>query len=135
MILSPEIQEEWNRHQSTFARQWRTSMVARKKIDVIQSPQNDVLRQQINDAIIDPKKESDAAKDVHLIEGAVVSDHIIVSLDDNVRTIFHEISSSIPSLKDIAWVNPNKFADQSREWLEAGAPKREKLLLSSPTIK
>jgi hypothetical protein len=107
-------------------------MVARKKIDVIQSPQNEGLRQQIIDATIDPKKELDAAKDVHLVEGALVSDHIVVSLDDKVRTIFHEISGEVPSLKKIAWVNPDHFADQSREWLEVGAPKRNSLLLSSP---
>jgi len=38
MALTAPIQEEWNRHQSRFARDWRTSMVARKKIEVVKVP-------------------------------------------------------------------------------------------------
>ena len=36
MVLTKPIQEEWNEHQSAFARRWRTAMMARKKIDWVE---------------------------------------------------------------------------------------------------
>ena len=35
MVLTAPIREEWNKHQSRFARTWRVSMMARKKIEVV----------------------------------------------------------------------------------------------------
>ncbi len=38
MATTEPIIAEWNRHQSNFARRWRTSMMARKKIKAIEIP-------------------------------------------------------------------------------------------------
>jgi hypothetical protein len=32
MVLTPEVAEEWRRHQSKYTRTWRTEMYARKKV-------------------------------------------------------------------------------------------------------
>jgi hypothetical protein len=34
MVLTPRIQQEWSKHESRFARTWRKSMMARKKIEL-----------------------------------------------------------------------------------------------------
>ncbi|VXD11233.1 hypothetical protein PL8927_140065 [Planktothrix serta PCC 8927] len=31
MVMTPELKVEWNKHESTFARKWRVSMIARRK--------------------------------------------------------------------------------------------------------
>ena len=36
MAMTARIQEEWNKHQSNFARRWRTAMVARRRIDFVE---------------------------------------------------------------------------------------------------
>ena len=36
MAMTEAIQAEWNKHQTRFARGWRTSMVARRKLEFIE---------------------------------------------------------------------------------------------------
>jgi hypothetical protein len=38
MAFTIKIQEEWNRHQSGFARTWRKAMMARKQIEPVDVP-------------------------------------------------------------------------------------------------
>ncbi len=57
----------------------------------------------------------------------------MASLDDNAREIFHDASAGTPPLQTIAWFNPDTLAEESTAWLEDGAPKDERLLLTSET--
>jgi hypothetical protein len=64
-------------------------------------------------------------KDLCLIEAALATDKIVISLDDNTaRKFFSEASVKIDELKDIVWVNPDKVdEEQPIEWLRNGALK------------
>lgn len=42
LVLTKEMRREWNKHQSSFARTWRVSMVARKKFEFVAASFDDV---------------------------------------------------------------------------------------------
>lgn len=46
-IFTPAISEEWKKHQSGFARTWRTAMVARKKLLFADVPEDEALRARV----------------------------------------------------------------------------------------
>ncbi len=47
-------------------------------------------------------------KDLRLIEAAIATDKIVISLDDNTaRKFFIRAASQVDKLKNIVWVNPD----------------------------
>lgn len=116
MVLTEPIRDEWRRHQSKFAKQWRLSMYAKKKIVLLPSDDDPRLTRRILDAT-HPNDHPAALKDIPLLVAARHADRIVVSRDDNARVMFH-----IRELGAIMWVNPITEPDRVREWLEQGAP-------------
>ena len=47
-VMTQSIKEEWDKHQSGFARKWRVSMVARKKLVVVQVDEHHSLERQLS---------------------------------------------------------------------------------------
>ncbi len=133
MVFSPEIREEWNRHQSSFALTWRASMVARKKLHIAKSPHDEALRKKIAEATLTTnifekliitttaKALEVMDKDYHLLEAALVTDQNVVSLDEVVRKHFSAICQHVSEIKEIVWVNPGKLEEKPIEWLNDGA--------------
>ena len=78
-------------------------------------------------------QRSQVKKDIHLIEAALATDKIVVSLDDKTARRFftqaaHEIEE-LRELKAIAWINPDKPEETPIAWLKGGAnPEPERLL-------
>ena len=60
-------------------------------------------------------------EDTHLIELAFKSDKTVVSLDDQVREHFKNISKTVVCLKVIVWVNPAIDSEEPIKWLKSGA--------------
>lgn len=123
IVMSPEIFEEWKKHESNFARKWRVSMVARKKLSY--HPREAVLNNQllarVEKAARSENNRRAMVKDFRLIEAAIVTDGIVVSLDDAVRKLFGDAAKSINELRYIVWVNPSVEKEQAIQWLENGA--------------
>lgn len=107
-VMTPEIGAEWDRHQSSFARKWRRSMVARRKLIVIDSVGRDDLRRQIDQGVSSDNDKAAMLKDFHLVEAAIATDRRIVALDDEVRTLLSKESLMVSELRDVVWVNPVK---------------------------
>ena len=121
VVITPAIRDEWNRHQSRFAKEWRTAMVARKKLLFINVPEDLDLRGRI-EAVAGKDRDQEAMlKDVHLVEAAHATDRTVISLDDTVRDLFAEVSRKIRDLRTIVWVNPDEYEDGAASWLEGGA--------------
>lgn len=55
-------------------------------------------------------------KDLPIIEAALRTDNIVVSLDEEARVAFQ-----LPELNAITWANPVRERERIRIWLEAGA--------------
>lgn len=120
-VMTTPVREEWDKHQSKFARKWRSSMVAKKKLLVIDIEERDDIRAQINLATINQKQKNAMLKDCHLIESAIATDNRIISLDNVARELFKN-SLDVPDVNSVLWVNPTDNAESVLAWLEKGAP-------------
>lgn len=129
-VLTEEIQQEWDRHQSRFASEWRVSMVKLGKVDPLATQADVDLRQAIREAAPEEKVAEKMLKDVRLIEAAQLADGIVISLDDNARDHFARIAARVSELSKVIWVNPAKEPDGCLSWLERGAPKEKSRQLS-----
>ena len=52
-------------------------------------------------------------KDCLLIEAALATDKIVISLDEKVRRYFNQASVTVKNLKVILWINPEKSGDKA----------------------
>lgn len=122
LVLSKDLSEEWKGHQSRFARRWRLSMDARKRVVRIKNSENNQLRNTITTLSSNCNEIEVMQKDIHLLEAALETDKTVTSLDQTVRTLFAKASQQVNAIRMIIWVNPNRITDeQPILWLQNGA--------------
>ena len=129
MVMTYDVSDEWNRHQSAFARRWRVQMVSRKKLHVITAPADFALRAQVEQHAPSERAKETMLKDVHLLEAAMSSDHAVISLDETVRAYFSSLAERLNPLRQVAWLNPDRSEDQLVSWLEGGAKVQRSMCL------
>ena len=122
VVMTQEIRNEWKEHQSSFARRWRVLMEGRKKVCRVEPPANEVLLSKIKETATNKKAREDIRKDFHLLEAALETDRIIISLDETVRQHFTQAAPSVGEIRDTVWVNPERTEEQPLPWLRDGAP-------------
>ena len=116
MVLTPPLVEEWRRRQSKFTRQWRKSMHARGQVRMLDTLENAGLREHaLNREIGEPLRQI-RLQDMHLIEAALRTGNIVISLDETARQSFQ-----LRELNVITWANPVVERERMPAWLEAGA--------------
>ncbi|MFN2453241.1 MAG: hypothetical protein ABR577_03375 [Pyrinomonadaceae bacterium] len=129
VVMTDEIEEEWNKHQSGFAHTWRKAMVSRRRLETIEIIVDDHLRRRIEGTATTANHRKAIRKDLRLIEASLATDKTITSLDEEVRMLFQAAASVVSELRRIVWVNPDQAAEEWRRWLEGGAkPERKRLL-------
>ncbi len=133
LVMTPDIKEEWNNHQSRFARKWRSKMVAKGKFEFLDIPINEELWNKIDEIAGSNRQRAEMFKDLRLLEAAIATDKTVISLDDNTaRTFFSKAASQVDELKDIVWVNPDKIEEEKPiEWLRDGAKHEPERLLGN----
>jgi len=117
VVVTAEIREEWRRHQSKISRRWLLAKYARKKVVELRVPIDAEFRARMSGRDCSPQQRAAVLKDVHLIEAALQSDRIVVSLAERARVLFQ-----VHELNTIIWVNPVLANSQIQSWLEQGAP-------------
>lgn len=122
IAMTEAIQAEWNKHQTRFARGWRTSMVARRKIEFLEVASHLSLERRIERTVADKYLAAIIEKDRRLIEAALVTEKRVVSLDDHVRKHLRDHCHQLSEVRSICWVNPCTPEEQVIAWLKAGAP-------------
>jgi hypothetical protein len=125
--MTRDIRNEWDKHQSRFALAWRKSMVAKRKLIPLEDlTANQVLWKRLEDSAITNKQRAEIVKDICLLEAALATDKIVISLDNNTaRKFFSQATLQLQDLKEVIWVNPDCEAEQPISWLERGAPHEE----------
>ena len=106
LVVTPEIQEEWKRHQSGFARRWMRTMYARRKVCRIDSVTDAPLRTKLSTVPCGRAQREAMLKDCHLVEAAMATDWAVVSLDDAMRNLLREASGRVGEIRAVIWVNP-----------------------------
>lgn len=109
IVMTASLAKEWDRHQSLFALRWRAEMRSRAKIVDIADVENPEVRSQV-------RMTKAVAKDLHLVEAALATDKIVVSLDDRAAA-----DLCVEATKDIVWVNAVVEGGHAIYWLRAGA--------------
>jgi hypothetical protein len=128
-VMTPEIREEWERHQSGIARRWRTAMVQKGRLVFLENLADEKIRDQIDADDANEKDRAAMQKDVHVIEAAIATDKTVASLDDVVRRLFAEASRHIGEFRSVVWINPSRQEEKPIEWLKSGAkPEDERRL-------
>ena len=124
VVITEKISDEWKRHASPFARRWRVSMDARRKIDrIIDPPENENLCTKIVNTTRRKKQRENVEKDLHLLQAALATDQTVISLDETVRGLFKRASQQVGEIRNIIWVNPDKTTEEHPiPWLQNGAP-------------
>ena len=111
--MTPLLREEWKRHQSLFAKAWLAEMTSKAKVENIADIPNEELRSQA------PGTRS-AQKDLHLVEAALATDKIVISLDDLARA-----ELSVHAAAGVMWVHPVDEGGHVVYWLNKGAEPRD----------
>ena len=109
IVLTPPLTAEWNKHQSQFARIWRAEMLSRGKVVNVPEVIDERVRSQV------PKRKA-VQKDLHLIEAAMATDSVVVSLDDRAHADFR-----VEATANITWVNALAVGGHAVYWLKKGA--------------
>ena len=123
VIFSKQLSDEWSKHASRHAISWLASMHSKNRVKIVKiAPKEKALLQHIRtnvpktDANILPSME----KDIHLFCAAMMTDRIIISLNDSEALKFKKYAS-IKKINNIHWINPVKKADIVK-WIEKGLP-------------
>ncbi len=135
VVMTRKISDEWKRHQSRFALEWRASMDARRRVARVDPSEYDELQNKVTN-IADNENEIEVMqKDFHLLEAALETDKTVISLDQTVRTLFAQASQQVGEIREIIWVNPDRTAEeQPITWLKSGAPPEPHRQLAAYTI-
>lgn len=133
LVMTNPIRDEWDRHQSRFARLWRTSMFARKQIRIVEVPSHLSLESRVARVVTDSVLVAIVDKDRRLIEAALVTEKRITSLDDRVRKHLEDHIDRLPEVRPICWVNPDRDEETALDWLATGAPAERRRLLGFVT--
>ncbi len=121
MVMTDQLREEWDRHQSAFALRWRASMQSRGRVIAIKAALDDDLRDRIEQTAASLAQQVAIAKDVHLVAAARATDRTILSLDEVMRRLLRRASGQVRELRLLVWANPDREADGVVAWLRAGA--------------
>jgi hypothetical protein len=101
-VVTDDILEEWDRHQSNFTRKWRRSMAARKKplSTVEPTPVNLDLEafSEVHRAAVE--------KDLRLLEAAIATDRVIATRDDAFRVALGTTRRGRSVRDRLTWHNP-----------------------------
>lgn len=123
IVMTLELSAEWDEHQSNFEAAWLANMIATKRFHYIQLPQNRILHEKIEATASQQKDINAMLKDFHLLGAALVTDLIVISLDESIRTLFAQATQQITEIREIIWVNPDRTTEEEPIiWLQNGAP-------------
>ncbi len=122
VVMTPKISNEWKKRQSPFARRWRVSMDARKKVCRVDPPEDEELREKIEKTATREKQIEVMRKDFHLLEAALATDQTIISGDKAIRRRFARATQHVNEIQNVVWVNPKHTEEDPLAWLKNGAP-------------
>ena len=131
VVMTFELSEEWDEHQSNFAAEWLGNMIATRRFHYIELPENRELYNEIEATAVREEDINAMLKDFHLLGAALETDQIIISLDETIRGLFKRASQQVGEIGGIIWVNPDRADEQPIAWLQNGAPSEAHRRLSA----
>jgi hypothetical protein len=106
MAMTDDILVEWKKHESNFARKWRRTMVAKKKVIKIDEFELQCRKKSVSELKIAEQRALE--KDMHLLKGACAADGIIITRDEEIIRIWEKCGKNYKTPMQIKWINPAK---------------------------
>jgi hypothetical protein len=119
--LSTDLEREWEKHSSRFSRKWYASMESRKKIQHLPDDSQHDFTEMLQDEGLTLKQRRAVMKDLHLVEAAMFTDSIVVSLDKEAVELMQQVLCCDAPFRKLCWINPESDPVQVHEWLQNGA--------------
>jgi hypothetical protein len=120
-VMTPQLRDEWEKHESGFSRTWRSGMAGRRKMFFLEDAVAESLRRQVSSLDLPDRQVSAMLKDIHLVGAALRTDGLIVSIDDEARQLYEDNAALLPDVHGVRWVSPVRNIDAAVTWLAAGA--------------
>ena len=125
LIMTPEIWEEWGKHESNFARKWRRWMIGRKQYFYIKPTSDQALLDRLESDGVTKNQMAAMNKDWPFVEAALETDRTVASKESIARELFTKACGRVAELRTIVWVNPDQPEEEPIARLERGAPPDE----------
>ena len=130
MAMTEPLRDEWIRHETQDTARWRSWMRRKDKLQPVCPARDEDLCEAVEDTGLSRKQREAMRKDMHLVEAALECGGPVISVDDRARRLFATAAETVPALRPIVWVNPERMGEAAlRAWLEQGAPAAPELTL------
>ena len=121
VVLSATQFMEWQKHQSGFSKLWLVRMKAKKLWHLLTPEPDSGLAARARKIVCTEEVRQEMLKDLHLLENALATDKVVLSMETNVFRLFSEHKKVLKVPQPVAWVNPADDIGACLAWIEAGA--------------
>ncbi|MBL0521669.1 hypothetical protein JD523_12255 [Aeromonas enteropelogenes] len=118
-VKNSQLNEEWKKHASRYAKTWLISMISRRLVQVVHD--DDAFSNLIDKMDLSDKEKAAGRKDCHLISAATISNAIIASNDAIAFNVFQKASSINGKFGVLYWISPTRNVDEAEEILIANS--------------
>jgi hypothetical protein len=120
-VFSQQLLDEWGDHASLFSRQWRRSMVARRRIEYSEGSGFLIHLERACSCLAQDGWKEDLRKDFHLVRAALAADQTILSNEINFPEYLSIAARTVRILCTLYYGNPASEGELCIEWVRAGA--------------
>jgi len=120
VVVTDKILGQWKKHWSRFAQRWYRIMSQHGKVVYDHEISDPALQAKVRALDVGKKQLRLMLEDTFLIEAALATDRIVVSLDDEVHNLFRAACQTIAEMRPILWVNPARPEEEAAKWLRKG---------------
>lgn len=92
-------------------------MYARRLVLRIESPFDNQLRQRIQSVAENRDQWAELEKDCLLVEAALATNRIVISLDETARNLFRHAAMKVGQLREVLWANPADEKEEVEMWI------------------
>lgn len=118
---SAALLREWNDHQSVLALRWRASMVARRRVTILEVPEDPALRHRLGRALDSDRERAALHKDTHLIEAALRFSRRILSSDHRSLNLARKAAGTVREIGSMQWADAVSEGAEACRWVLADA--------------
>lgn len=106
IVMDRTMFEEWKRHESGYAKKWKTGMFARKRLETISTEGTVAFIEEYEKCDMSDRCKSAIKKDLHILKCALLRGAVIVTNDRRLKECVETILDCIPRLRDLTWLIP-----------------------------
>jgi len=120
-VFDRRLLEEWKKQRSNYARGWQRQMTSHGRIVRTLGTQSEA----VDGCILASDDESGReamSKDVHLVNAALQTGAVVLSLDESAERLFRNLATMCDMLCPMQWAHPVSDHEHVYGWLSAGAP-------------